>query len=445
MPALYGVVPRRARRYDPGPVGNHRDPAKDGAVVSNPDRIAIRPYVARRDRSAVLGIWREVAWIEEDEQEPAFDTFLEGGPSWVSEIHGEAECHVSTMPGTLRHGVRDLAMCAVSSVTTGRVGRKQGLAGAVTAHAVAHGAANGAVVAVLGMFEQGFYDRLGFGTGGYEREISFDPATLTVPTAARPPVRLTAKHAEEMHAGRLATRRGHGSCAITPTAFTRAEVGWEKTGFGLGFRDDDGRLTHHFWGRAKGEQGPYSIDWLAFENDDQLVELLGVIRNLGDQVRLVKLIEPARLQLQDVLRTPFRSRVATRRSDLEATMIAMAFWQARILDLERAVASSSTVEPITFGLRLIDPIERYLPAEARWRGIGGEWTVRLGPESRVERGLDGSLPVLEASVGAFTRLWLGVRPASSLAITDRLAGSPALIDALDDAIRLPPPQVEWMF
>jgi len=53
--------------------------------------------------------------------------------------------------------------------------------------------------------------------------------------------------------------------------------------------------------------------------------------------------------------------------------------------------------------------------------------------------------VLDASVGAFTRLWLGVRPASGLAITDDLAGPDDLLAQLDASLRLPTPQAGWSF
>ena len=42
-------------------------------------------------------------------------------------------------------------------------------------------------------------------------------------------------------------------------------------------------------------------------------------------------------------------------------------------------------------------------------------------------GRDETLPTLTCSVGAFTRLWLGVRPATGLAVTCRLAGVPARV------------------
>lgn len=84
---------------------------------------------------------------------------------------------------------------------------------------------------------------------------------------------------------------------------------------------------------------------------------------------------------------------------------------------------------------------RVLVAEVNGRAH----VVTLGPESAAVTGSDASLPTLEASVGAFTRLWMGVRPASGLAVSDRLSGPPELLAALDRVLCLPEPQMEWLF
>ena len=56
-----------------------------------------------------------------------------------------------------------------------------------------------------------------------------------------------------------------------------------------------------------------------------------------------------------------------------------------------------------------------------------------------------SLPTLKASVGAFTRLWLGVLSANGLAVTDQLSGPPDLLGELDRAFLLPQPHPDWDF
>ncbi|MDE2729636.1 MAG: hypothetical protein OXI19_16540, partial [Gemmatimonadota bacterium] len=116
------------------------------------------------------------------------------------------------------------------------------------------------------------------------------------------------------------------------------------------------------------------------------------------------------------------------------------YWQARICDLEACMAKTHLDGPTTrFNLALEDPIEKHLDADAPWRGLTGEYVVTLGPESSAVAGADPTLSTLTASVGAFTRMWLGVRPATGLAVTDDLDGSPELLSALDRTLRLPVP------
>ena len=45
----------------------------------------------------------------------------------------------------------------------------------------------------------------------------------------------------------LGRMRGHGAVNFTAGEMTHAEVIWTKKGFGLGYRDGNGELTHHFW------------------------------------------------------------------------------------------------------------------------------------------------------------------------------------------------------
>lgn len=91
---------------------------------------------------------------------------------------------------------------------------------------------------------------------------------------------------------------------------------------------------------------------------------------------------------------------------------------------------------LSFNLKLEDPIEAFLEADSPWRGVGGDYRVSLGPQSMAEIGSDPALPTLEASVGAFTRLWSGAHPARRLALSDHFVAKPQLIEQLDWA--LPP-------
>ena len=404
----------------------------------------IRRYDHQRDRDSLLRIFREVGWVgREKEKEPSFDSFASASRGFVAEQNGAAECGVLMCGGALRYQEGELPFAGVASVTTSRVARRQGLAGRTTATALADAALRGAALAGLGMFDQGFYNELGFGTMAYEHWVTFDPATLRVPVRARPPQRITADDADAVHAGRLARLRPHGGVNFNDVTFTRTAMQEADNGFGLGYRDGD-RISHHFWADAKGEQGPYSVWWLAYETTDQLLELLALLYNLSDQVHHLELKEPPQIQIQDLLEWPFRNRSRSHRAEHEHRMWSAAYAQARILDLPACIAAVRARSAVAFNLQLRDPVARYLPEDG-WRGAGGEFVVRLGITSGATPGNDADLPTLSAGVGAFSRLWLGVKPAVALAVTDDLSGPPDLLAAVDTALALPVPHFDWNF
>lgn len=406
-----------------------------------------RPYDPEKDAEAGHRIWREVGWIDDEDGEKGMDLFLSGSRTLVADIHGAAECLVSSMPGSIRYLDQDLSFSAITAVTTSRIARKRGLAQRLTAQLIAGDAVGGAQVAGLGMFEQGFYDLLGFGAGSYEHWISFDPAQLRVKVRPRVPRRLGKEDWQAMHAALMNRQRGHGAANLFPAIGMKAEFIWTKDAFGLGYHDGpDDALTHFFWAQGSGEHGPYTITFIAYQTWEQFLELLAVIKNLGDQVRQVWMREPSGIALQDLLRQPFRFRQLTEKSKFQQTNRATAYWQLRILDLPGCLARTSLPGPaLRFNLDLSDPIAAFLPADALWRGIGGQYTIALGPDSSAEPGPDPDLPTLSASVGAFTRLWMGVRPATGLAVTDDLSAPPDLLAALDRTLRLPPPRLDWDF
>ena len=404
-----------------------------------------RPYDHERDRDAVQRIWREIGWLEEG-QEEGMDLFLSAGRVSVAEIDGSAECLVATIPGTIRYLEEDLPLSIVGGVTTSRIARKQRLAGRLTAHAIAADAADGALVSGLGMFEQGYYNKLGFGTGSYENWIAFDPSDLTVSAGFRVPRRITKDDWAAVHASRMARLRGHGSCNVIPPELTQSEMMRDKKNFGLGYYDGPGgELTHFLWINAKEiNNGPYDVLCAVWQNGDQLLELMALLRSLGDQVYLIRMGEPPGIQFQDLLRTPLKRREVSKQSKLECFSRSDAYWQVRILDLTGCLARTHLpCADLRFNLRLDDSIESLLDANAPWRGTGGEYIVTLGPDSSAVRGEKLSLPTLKASVNAFSRMWLGVRPATGLAITDALSGPPELLRDLDRALLLPQPHLGW--
>ena len=406
-----------------------------------------RKYDPTKDKDAVHRIWHETGWLTKGKEE-AMDLLVESGRASVADVNEEAECLVTTHPGTIRYLNEDLPFSCVSAVTTSRIARKQGFASRLTAEAVAIDAAEGALVSGLGMFEQGYYNQLGFGTGGYEHRISFDPSSLNIHSKPRVPRRITPEDWKIVHASRMNRFRGHGFCNLNPPEFTRANMMGTDNGFGLGYCDGpNGELTHHFWCEAKAvEPGPYHVAWMSFQNREEFLELMALIKNLGDQVRLVRMREPQGIQIQDILLKPFKQYTLTEKSKFESRMEAYAYWQMRICDLKGCLEKTHLHgDGIHFNLKLTDPIEKYLEKKNPWHGIPGDYVVTLGSSSGAEKGRNSKLSTLNASVGAFTRMWLGVRPASGLAVTDELSGPPELLEGLDRILRLPDPKPDWDF
>lgn len=409
----------------------------------------ILDYDHGRDFEAVKRILYEVGWLEDEDEGKAFEVEARASRGFVFPIKGRAESAVFTVPGSLRHGDADLEMTAFTGVVTSRVARKLGAATRLTAHALAVGADAGSEVAALNMFDQGYYERLGFGTGAYENRIKFDPATLRIDRSFRPPERLRAENWRDVYRAMRARHRGHGSIVMNVEELVYAELSSydaAKT-IGLGYYDGPGgTLSHFFLGLAGGHDGPYDIRWYAYRSPEQLLELLALIRSLGDQVLSFAMQEPPEIQFQDLLGQPLRSRDISKGSKHAGEHTTRAHSQVRILDLARCLEKTHLdAESVTFNLKLSDPVAEHLGDDTHWRGVAGEYIVALGEDCSVERGRSIGLPTLSASVGAFSRLWMGVRSASSLAVTDDLRGDDALLGQLDRALRLPQPHFGWPF
>jgi predicted acetyltransferase len=383
------------------------------------------PYDPAKHKDAIHRLWREVGW-QQDDGEESIDFRLAAGKGWVAEINGEAEAIGHTSRGILKYKEEDLETSCVTSVATSRIARKQGFATHLTAHCVAQDAMKGALISTLGVFEQGFYNQLGFGTGCYEHLVAFDPAELNVRSPIRPPRRLTLENYEIIHQSRLQRMRGHGALNVLSAEFTRGEMHASKNGFGLGFFDGSGdSLSHHIWFSASHVgRGPYFVRWFAYH--------------------LIRMLEPQGIQMQDFVRKPLKGYFVSKKSDYEIGIDSIAFWQLRICDLSACLGRTHLPDTsLAFNLSLLDPIEEHLEDSLAWKGISGEYIIQLGSPSSATPGRDASLPNLQASVGAFTRMWMGIRPASGLSATDRLTAPEELLSRLDDAFCLPSPRLDW--
>ncbi len=404
----------------------------------------IRPFDSERDLPAVKRIWREVGWLT-DGGEPGFEAFFGCGNTLVATIDGEAECSVHIADGTLRLQTTDLPLCAVTAVTTSRIARGHAFAKRLTAQQLASAAQEGAAVAALGMFDQGFYNQLGFGSGGYDHQFTLDPGSLLVDHRVGTPVRLSLDNIEQMHAAMAGRHKVNGSVVLHPHGLLKADLSWAENGFGLGFYEGE-ELTHFMWLSGQQERGPYTVNFMAYRSTDELLELLGLLKSLADQVYSVQLIEPPEIQLQDLMERPFRNRAITQQGKHASQQRSFAWWQLRVLDVPQCVgAFSEPATDLTFQMNVSDPLDDMLPPENSWRGVGGSYIVQFGEQSTAEPGTAADLPQLECTVNAFTRMMWGVAPASSLAVTDSLSGPAELLTRLDGAIHLPVPHTGWDF
>ena len=140
----------------------------------------------------------------------------------------------------------DLPLCVIAAVTTSRIGRGLGFAQNLTAWQLARAAQKGAAVAALGMFDQGFYNKVGFGTGGYINEFAIDPGSIDVAKKPRAPSRLTKDDSAAMLKAMVNRPRNHGAVVIDNPNSALAECMLSENGFGLGYFSGK-KLTHFVW------------------------------------------------------------------------------------------------------------------------------------------------------------------------------------------------------
>ena len=406
----------------------------------------IRSYKSE-DLEHSLRIFREIGWMDgKDSDKDVFRAYIDGGNSLVADLNGEVEVFVVTRSGCCKYLEDDIPFSAVTGVATSRVARQQGLAGGVTAMAIAESAKNGAAMSILGIFDQGYYEKFGYGNTVNHRISTIDPSQLKVPRLSRSPKRLSKNDAKAMHECRCSRKRYHGGCNLNGSGETKATTIWQEHGFGLGFENKNGTLTHFLWIEPKGEHGPYNVCFTGWETHEQFIELLSVLHSLSDQIHGVRMADPPRLQLQDFLIRPHATRRARKGGDFDINVVSQIWMQCRILDLPVCVGAMKCCgTPVSFNLELTDPIEKYLPEESSWRGIGGNWIIRIGEDSSATLGSDPALQTASCSVNDLSRIWFGSSTAESVSVTGDFRSEPDLIQAIDRVVCIPTPIVDWDF
>lgn len=398
-----------------------------------------RKYDPVKDKKDAFRIWLECGWVEdEDNDKKAFDVYCTNSNCQVVEVNGSAECLILVTPGQMRYLHTDLKLSAVTGVTVSRILRKQGATAVLLADMLKNEIKNGSAVIGLGMFEQGFYNRFGFATMGYEHWVSFDPSKLSVYKKGGIPLRLTTENWREMTECYSKRQKAHGFVSLDLPEIMRGDFMSVPNGFGLGF-ETEGKLSHFIWGYSKDpEQGPYTIILTVFQNWNQFLELMGLIKSLEDQVRTVKMKEPAFIQIQDFINRPFQLQKITEKSQFESRINAKAYQQLRIANLEPCIeAVHYDGKPFSFNLTLSDPILNFIKDDPDFKGCSGDYTVSIGEESFVKKGHSPGLPNITGSVNGFTRLWIGVLPASTLGLVEDISIDESLIPDLIKAFYNP--------
>ena len=398
-----------------------------------------RKYNPKKDKDALYRISKEICWPTE-----GIETFVDEGRNIVVEVNGEIEAFASSSLGKMQYlnGGDDkdkIPFSNIGTVATSLIMRKQGIAGKITALKIAEDVEDGAAICALDMFDQGYYDKLGFGTGSYTNYITFPLKALKITGKPKIPTRLTKKDwkvvNESMH-NRLSY---HGTFCASPDLIKGS---MEISGIGYGYFDENNNLTHHIWiNDKKLDAGKASIKWMTYQNYDQFFELLRLLKSFQEQITTVYMRELPNINIQDLLETPFHYQALSENTPHEFKTLSEASWQMRICDIKKVLSLTKlNFGNIKFNLKLKDPIEKYLVDEdVKWKGISGNYIVELGENSSAVDGNDAKLETMEASVGAFSRMWLGVKSATSLSLTDDLKASEELIKTLDKVLCLPLP------
>ena len=233
---------------------------------------------------------------------------------------------------------------------------------------------------------------------------------------------MTCDDYKDVHFALLNRWPTHGGVNVLAAEFAHADMGWTEDAFGLGYRNAKSELTHFIWVENKSEHGPLTINALAYQNTEQLLELLAMLKGQGDQVYSVSLLEPSHLQMQDLINSPFRRQATTEGNEHEEGNYAEAFWKIRINNLESVLQKTHLPgrPELSFNLEITGPISHYLNEESAWQGVSGDYTITLGENCSAASGCRPGLPLLKASVGGFSRLWLDCASATAISLSGEI-------------------------
>ncbi len=407
----------------------------------------IRPLNLENDIDQMVKIWQEVGWLSSEEK-PVLKILFQAGQGYGADLEDELEATLLSLPADINYEVNLLPVQALSGLVVSPRARRQRIGRNIMIRALEEAARSGQALSALIMFEQGFYDRLGFGLGGYKRVFTFDPEKLNIAEDPVMPARLSIDEWKSVHQALKRRDRSHGGISIKSPEFIKAELEWDKNeSYGLGYYDDDGSISHFLWLWRQGDShGPLLVKFLACRNQAQLLDLLAIISRLGDQIHAVKMSEPYCLRLRDFISYPHKQERKTTGGKLSYKSRVEAPGQLKILDLRRCIeALAIPGAELEFNLKLEDPLSKFAGEDSP-AVISGEFSLKLGEESQLKEGTVQGLPTLQSSINAFTRLWLGSASPLELKASSQFSAPSELFRKLEETFRwLPEPQFEMYF
>ena len=397
-----------------------------------------------QDGPQLLELWHQAGWREEHfNMEMELKYYIPACDSLLAERNGRIVGAVGTMPGSYRHLNSEITLCGVTSVITAVEARRQAVGSDLTRKMLQQALEAGAEVALLGAFDLGYYNRLGFGNGLAHQMIIIDPADIALEGTAPILHKLTKDDAHAMHTARLRRYSAHGACNIHPAGFTTAIAhATAAHAFGLGLLDQE-KLVAHLWAVVK-DDITLSVEWWVADSPRYWLELLKGVATLQDQVQHIIMPYPAGICLEDLLRSPYR-RLRGMMKEEQSPYPPPEYWQIRILDTIGCFSKISLpmIQPYRFNARLHGepPL-----ASTKAPSAPSDYTISVGEHSTCEKGHTKGLPLLECGIGALSRLWCGAYSASTLALSDHCQFSDdSLRMALDRLFALPTPMCDWYF
>jgi len=113
---------------------------------------------------------------------------------------------------------------------------------------------------------------------------------------------------------------------------TRFEMAYDPQGFGFGY-NEGGELTHHIWlSKQGGEHKPLIAKWAAFRTYPQFLELLSLLKSVGDQFHLGKMRGPpaaTRYASVSTVRSKRTERIGCRRCRRGSGPLPACGWELR--------------------------------------------------------------------------------------------------------------------